>query len=137
MLSMLRGKKGKKGFTLIELMIVVAIIGILAAIAFYGNFSQIAWAPTGATRYSYHSGDYVAPNSAAQAANNPPIMSSAPDNAGFLPLYAYAGVTPSRTDNNFLVVAVGNIDNDPTLDEWTINDGRALANVAGYDDVVQ
>ena len=105
--------------------------------SFYGNFSQIAWAPTGATRYSYHSGDYVAPNSAAQAANNPPIMSSAPDNAGFVPLYAYAGVTPSRTDNNFLVVAVGNIDNDPTLDEWTINDGRALANVAGYDDVVQ
>jgi hypothetical protein len=32
-------------------------------------------------------------------------------------------------------VAAGNIDNDPTIDEWTINDQRSLVNVV--DDVVQ
>ena len=104
--------------------------------SFYGNFNQIAWAPTGTTRYTYVSGDYVAPNAAAAAANNPPITSSATDNAGFTPAYAVI-TTPWRSDNGFLVVAVGNIDNDPTVDEWTINDQRALSNTVGHDDVVQ
>ncbi|MBP2669704.1 MAG: pilA [Deltaproteobacteria bacterium] len=162
MLSMLRGKKGKKGFTLIELMIVVAIIGILAAIAipnflrfqakskqseaktnlggiftaevsyfgehnFFGNFAQIAWAPTGTTRYSYTSGDYTGPVAALGG------LTSVADNAGFLPAYAFTAPV-NRTDNVFLVAAAGQIDNDPTIDEWTMNEVRSLVNLV--DDVV-
>jgi type IV pilus assembly protein PilA len=164
MLSMLRGKKGKKGFTLIELMIVVAIIGILAAIAipnflrfqakskqseaktnlggvftaeisyfgehnFFGNFAQIAWSPTGTARYSYNSGAYTGTAAAAAI----PALTSPTDNAGYVPAFAFA-TTPARTDNNFLISAAGQIDNDPTIDEWTINDQRSLVNTT--DDVV-
>jgi type IV pilus assembly protein PilA len=98
--------------------------------SFYGNFNQIAWAPVGTTRYTYASGDYtgVIVGTAGQPAT------SAADNAGFTPPYAPSSATPARSDNGFLAVAVGNIDTDGNLDEWTINETRALANT--YDDVV-
>jgi type IV pilus assembly protein PilA len=164
MLSMLRGKKGKKGFTLIELMIVVAIIGILAAIAIpnflrfqakskqseaktnlggiftaevsffgehshYGNFDNIAWAPTGTTRYQYYSGAYT---------NTLPVMAPVPDapadNVGSVAL-ALVTATAFRNNSAFQAAAVGEIDSDTFLDEWTINNTRSLLNVA--DDVTK
>ena len=155
MLSMLRGKKGKKGFTLIELMIVVAIIGILAAIAIpnflrfqakskqseaktnlggiftaetsyfaehnaYADLDVISWAPVGSSvRYAYGltasgptMGDNTAANITAMRAV-PPII----DNTNFL----------------FLASAGGNVDTDTTVDVWTMNQVRTLANVT--DDV--
>jgi len=164
MLSMLRGKKGKKGFTLIELMIVVAIIGILAAIAIpnflrfqakskqseaktnlggiftaeisyfgeqshYGNFDNIAWAPTGTTRYMYYSGDY---------SNTNPVLTPTPDspadNVGSVSL-SLVTATAARTNSTFQAAAVGEIDSDTFLDEWTINTTRQLVNVS--DDVTK
>jgi len=164
MLSMLRGKKGKKGFTLIELMIVVAIIGILAAIAipnflrfqaksrqseaktnlggiftaetayygehnYYGNFSEIAWAPVGTTRYRYVSGGFTGTSGATYT----PVPGGT-DNAGYTGTLNWT-FNSARTDNGFLIEAVGNIDTDTTTEDvWSITELRVLTNVV--DDVV-
>jgi type IV pilus assembly protein PilA len=97
--------------------------------SFFGNFQQIAWAPTGTARYTFWSGPY----SGALVGTTGYPLTSGTDNAGS-PLYAEPGGL-SRNDNTFTVGAVGNIDNDnPPLDTWTINDQRALVNTV--DDVV-
>jgi hypothetical protein len=44
-------------------------------------------------------------------------------------------VQSARSDNAFIIGAAGNIDNDPEVDEWTINDQRILVNQ--YDDVTR
>ena len=100
---------------------------------FFGNFSEIAWAPTGTARYTYWSGAIAAPNAnylAWVAAGNPV---SANDNAGFILNNAITAA--GRTDNTFFITAVGNIDTDATMDEWTINEARILTNTVGQNDV--
>jgi hypothetical protein len=42
----------------------------------------------------------------------------------------FAPVVPTVTDNGFTAGAVGNIDNDPDLDRWQINDNNALTNAS-------
>jgi type IV pilus assembly protein PilA len=102
----------------------------------YGNFVQIAWSPVGATRYTYVSGDYTGNMLDVPAGSHPGNpTASLTDNAGFSPPWGIVSQTPTRNDNAFLAVAVGNIDNDnPPLDEWTINETRTLLNT--NDDVV-
>jgi len=96
--------------------------------SFFGNFQQIAWAPTGTARYTFWSGDYS--GSLVGTPGYP--TASAIDNAGS-PLYpAPAGL--DRNDNTFVVGAAGQIDNDPAIDQWTMTDQRLLTNLV--DDVV-
>ena len=101
---------------------------------FMGNFQQIAWSPTGTARYTFFSGDLTGSTVVGIVPNEP--ATSIADNAGKLSAYAMpTGV--GRTDNTFVSGAAGDIDTDATIDWWTIDQNRALINVAGHDDVTQ
>ncbi len=79
----------------------------------YGSaFKVIEWEPDGETRYSY----YLFPGESIQA-----------DKGG--PYDLPSGFKAFVDNENFLAVAVGNIDSDETVDLWTIDQNRLLRNV--------
>ena len=77
---------------------------------FANLFSDLAWSPEGLTRYAY-----FLPGDSIQATLTGPYH---------LP----SGLDPAVSQYSFTILAVGNIDCDPTLDVWAINDHKRAMN---------
>ncbi len=125
----------EKGFTLIELMIVVVIIGILAALAI-PRFMQATTKSKQSEAKQLLKQIYTMERTYRQANNTyGDNGSTSVPGAAFTfaeigvevmagANYAYAIVAAA---NSFTATATANLDDDATIDTWTINETGALA----------
>ncbi len=115
------------GFTLIELMIVVAIIGILAALAIpnYRTFTNKAKTSEAKTLL----GAIATMQEAFQAERG--TYASDIVTLGFASTGHTYFLEPEfeKSDYSFTATTSGNLDTDPDVDIWTINETRTLIHI--------
>jgi len=126
--------KSQKGFTLIELMIVVVIIGILAALAIPRFMRSTTKAKMSEARqllkqiYTMQhafrqENDVYTLNGTTASAAAPNAFATIGVEIGAAARYSYAMVAAANT---FTCTATADLDDDATVDTWTIDDTGTL-----------
>ena len=126
----------RKGFTLIELMIVVVIIGILAALAIPRFMKATAKAKQSEAKQLLK--QIYTMESTYRQANNSYGDNGLTSAAGTFFTFPQIGVEIQSSAiynysivagvNTFTATATANIDDDATIDTWTITEAGVLAN---------
>src|SRR5574341_443796 len=142
MLWKIRNKKkkflGKEGFTLLEIMIVIVIIGVLAGLAIPRFMKATVKAKQTEAKqllkqifimqesYKLENDDYWVPPEGVEAnASNPEAFAEL--GVEIMPSARYS-YSIQRTDIGFVAraKAIKNLDSDPTVDEWQIDEEGEL-----------
>lgn len=126
--------KNRRGFTLIELMIVVVIIGILASMAIPRFMRATTKAKMSEARqllkqiytmqHAYRQeNDTYTLNGVTASAAAPNAFATLGVEIQVSARYSYAMVAAANT---FTCTATANLDDDATVDTWTINDAGVM-----------
>ena len=131
-----QSRKIRNGFTLIELMMVVVIIGILAALAIPRFMTSASRSKQSEAKqllkqiYSMQRSYFMLNES--YCLNGVSASAAAPTafniiHVDIMPSARYT-FTMTAAANTFTCTATANVDDDATVDTWTINDAGTLLN---------